>query len=970
MPSYIDLNKYQCAAVEMISGPLLIIAGPGAGKTKTLVERVIHLIVDEKVEARAILVATFTEKAAKELITRVSNRAVELAVDINLAEMYIGTLHSIFLRIIEEHRPKTTLLRNYRLLDEFEQKYLLHRSLAAFQAIEGYDTLITRQTKRWDQAESLAELVNKAAEDDLDHARLISSPSTELAVLGRITQLYRTKLIEANALDFSTIQLTMWRLISENSDVLEELRGSFGYLMVDEYQDTNAIQEKILLKLAAPRNRICVVGDDDQSLYRFRGATVRNILEFQSNFAPGECGKVELVTNYRSHPGIIDFYNRWMLSMPSKGSWVGDSGETYRHPKSILPREADFPVYESVVKVAGHETQESWNEEVLAFIKALRERGILRDNNQLAFLFKSVKGEKAIGLANYLEANGIPVFSPRSKLFFQREEVILAIGALVFIFPGLIEKHLKWNAEAHLDEWTYYQSCLTRFTMVLRSDTDTHKELRLWCARKAKAHTSLVENTNYTYTDLLYSLLAFPMFSRYVDVELDTGAKDLRPVYNLALLSQLLTRFEYLHNVIVIGKDSLTQDLRSLFNYYLRFLFDGGIGEYEDFDTYAPSGCVSFMTIHQSKGLEFPVVLVDSLNAVPRKSTEIIDRALQDHYYDEPPFEPAEKIKYFDLWRLYYTAFSRAQDLLVLTGAENRDGKGMSRLPSVYFKSVYDPLPDWKDAGLDEENLKLENVKPVNIKHEYSFTSHILLYENCPLQYKFFRELEFSPVRTNAILFGTLVHQTIEDAHKSVLAGHPEAVTRDQIALWLQGNYASLSKATRTYLAPGALRAVEKHVIRYVDHASRDWSSIQEAEVPVTLLKSDYFLKGTIDLIRGKDGSVEILDFKTEKKPDVNEAEGRIKLERYRRQLDIYAHIIEERYGKRVSRMHLYYTGAENESPYVSYDFERPRIDKTVAAIDAVVGKIESKDFDHRHIKKTEKQCGGCDVRAFCWREI
>jgi len=963
-----NLNPSQLAAVRAVDGPLLIIAGPGSGKTKTLVERIIHLVIENGIAADAILVATFTEKAAKELVTRVSNRAVEMGVDINLSEMYIGTLHSIFLRIIEEHRSRTPLMRNYRVLDDFEQKYLIHRSIPAFQALEGYGSLIPPMTKRWDQAETVAQLVNKVAEEDLDTERLLQSPTPELGILGRLAKQYRERLHAENALDFSTIQSTMWTLIAENPDVLDGLRAKIKYLMIDEYQDTNTIQEKILLTLASPLNRICVVGDDDQSLYRFRGATVANILEFQGNFRPLECTRIELVTNYRSHPGIIDFYNRWMDSIPAKGSWQGDSGENFRYPKTIAPRDGAFPEYASVVKAVGLETQEAWNEEVLAFIKALKERGILEDYNQLAFLFRSVKNPKAVALADFLESEGIPVFSPRSDLFFKREEIRLLIGAFVFLFPQLIEKHLKWQADAELKEWAYYGECLELFAAALRSEPVLHRDLRMWCAKKAKAHATLTENTNYSFANLLYELLAFPLFSRYVDGELTGGARDLRPVYNIALFSRLMTKFEFLHNVIVITPDSLTKDLRSLFNNFLRFLIDGGLGEYEDFDSFSPTGCVSFMTIHQSKGLEFPVVLVDSLNSVPRNSIEEIDKAIAAHYRTEEAFEPPERIKYFDFWRLYYTAFSRAQNLLVLTGAENRDGKGLSRSPSLYFTALYDKLPDWREAGLGADALKLETVKPPAIKHEYSFTSHILLYENCPLQYKFFRELEFSPVRTNSILFGTLVHQTIEDAHRTVLAGKPEEVTAERIAAWLGINYASLSKATRTYLAPAVLHAVEQHVNRYVQHAARDWSSIQEAEVSVSLLKPTYILKGTIDLIRGKDGSVEIIDFKTEKKPDVNEAEGRERLERYKRQLEIYAHIVEERHGRTVSRMHLFYTGAENESPYISFDFEKRKIDKTVATIGKIVEKIEAKDFDHRHIKKTEKLCNNCDVKPYCWR--
>lgn len=962
-----ELNPEQRSAAETTDGPLLIISGPGAGKTKTLVERIVHLIVDQAVPSESILIATFTEKATRELVTRVSNRGVELGADINLSEMYIGTLHSIFLRIIEEHRSKTALLRNYRVLDGFEQQYLIHRGLRAFEELEGYDLIVERTAGRWEQSQEVAQLANRAAEEDLDLERLLASPSPELAALGRLTRRYRELAAAENALDFSTIQSTLLGLLRAHPEVLDELRRNIRYLMVDEYQDTNAIQEKILLSLAAPANNICVVGDDDQSLYRFRGATVRNILEFQGKFAPGLCRKVELVTNYRSHPGIIDFCNRWMLSVPAKGSWTGDDGESFRHAKTIAPRKADFSEYSSVVKVVGAESQDSWNEEVLAFIESLKSRGQLQDYNQLAFLFKSVKSPKAIALATYLEEHGVPVFSPRSALFFEREEVKLILGALAFMFPPLIERHLKWQADAELKEWDYYRACLELFASELRADPERHEGLRKWCASKAKAHCDLRENTDYGFAALFYELLGFPMFSRYVDVDLSAGAADLRSAYNMALLSQLLAQFEFLHNIIVLTPEHLSRDLRSLFNQYLRYLIDGGIAEYEDFESAAPSGSVSFMTVHQSKGLEFPIVFVDSLNSVPRKSDEAIDAALAEHYREEESFEPVERIKYFDFWRLYYTAFSRAQDLLVLSGAENREGRGLLRLPSAYFAPLYDSLPDWRDAGLDSEHVAFAEVRPSNVKREYAFTSHILLYEDCPLQYEFFRELEFSPVRTNSILFGTLVHQTIEDVHKAVLAGEADSVTEERVHSWLEANYKSLSRATRTYLASGTLGAVEGHVRRYVERASADWSAILEAELRVALLKENYILTGSIDLLRGSGGSVEIVDFKTEKKPDVNKAEDRAKLERYRRQLEIYAHIVEERYSKRVSRMHLYYTGAKDENPLVSYDFDRAKIGRTVEALGKIVAKIEDKDFSTVGVEKSERHCKDCDIQSYCW---
>ena len=164
-----DLNDQQKQAVLTTETPLLIIAGPGTGKSKTLIERTIHLIVDKKVPAENILLATFTEKAAKELITRISNRALELGVTVNISEMLIGTLHSIFLRILDEYRQYTPLKRNYRKLDAFEQQYLIYMRHERFVDVEGIDWLINSMAMSyWSSAKTISSLVDKVAEDNID----------------------------------------------------------------------------------------------------------------------------------------------------------------------------------------------------------------------------------------------------------------------------------------------------------------------------------------------------------------------------------------------------------------------------------------------------------------------------------------------------------------------------------------------------------------------------------------------------------------------------------------------------------------------------------------------------------------------------------------------------------------------------------------------------------------------------------
>ena len=353
-----DLNDQQKQAVLTTETPLLIIAGPGSGKSKTLIERTIHLIVDKKVPAENILLATFTEKAAKELITRISNRALELGVTVNISDMLIGTLHSIFLRILDEYRQYTPLKRNYRKLDAFEQQYLIYMRHERFVDVEGIDWLInSKAMSYWSSAKTISSLVDKVAEDNIDLDLLAKCNDEKLRALAEVTRIYRTILEEENAIDFSLIQTYFWNLL-KNDKILEELRRRIRYIMIDEYQDTNVVQEQILLKIAAQHHRICVVGDDDQALYRFRGATVENILRFQEKF-PSECQKIELFKNYRSHYDIIDFYNRWMNNTWKKGqesgSWIKD-GVRYRHEKIIENAGAQTPLtapYSGVVTVMG-----------------------------------------------------------------------------------------------------------------------------------------------------------------------------------------------------------------------------------------------------------------------------------------------------------------------------------------------------------------------------------------------------------------------------------------------------------------------------------------------------------------------------------------------------------------------------------------------------------------------------------------
>ena len=956
-----DPNPQQQEAIQTTEGPLLIIAGPGSGKTFTLVERIYYLISEKNIQPEQLFVSTFTEKAAAELITRISSRLDADNIAVNLNEMYIGTFHSICLRILEENREFTRLKRNFTLLDQFDQQYFLYQGLFDYQEIEGSEDIIGKPTTSWwIRAENLMKSVNKVSEESLNPDDLLSADEPEVQALGRCYQKYQENLEAENYLDFSTIQVEALRLLDERPEILDDIRAKIRYLMIDEYQDTNTIQERILFKLAAPDFNLCVVGDDDQGLYRFRGATIRNILEFpQNNFSGKTCQQVKLTTNYRSHPDIIKFYNEWMDPPDSANfpGWTAD-GKTFRHEKEILPNtKTDFTEMSTVLKVSGDPDTENWHAEVLTFLYELKNSGALTDWNQVAFLFWSVKNPKAVALAEALEAGGIPVYSPRSNLFFDREEIRLIIGALIFLFPQFPQAR-QWNHSAKLNIWDYYdEKCVRPF--VAEVQKPENRPLLDWCRRQANVHKALTEPTDYAFSGLFYELLQFPLFSQHLGETTQGGVIDSRPARNLAAFSQLLSKYEYLHGINLFLPNSLDRHLRRLFNNFFRFLKDGGIDEYEDASEYAPSGCVSFMTIHQSKGLEFPVVIVGSMHNVPRKQHTDLDNLLQQKYYSRKPFEPLEETKFYDFWRLFYTAFSRAQNLLLLT-CQEKTGKG--RTPSKYFKPIYDPLPTWRDAAFQPEDLTLETIKDVELKNEYAFTSHITVFENCARQYKFYRGLGFAPIRRNPILFGTVVHQTIEDIHKAVLRDEEHIVTDLQIEDWFNANYTHLSRQERLYLSASGQKAALDHVLRYAHRERTTWDRLRETEVELSLVKDSYILKGHVDLIRGEDDTMEIIDFKSEQKPDLVSERDRV--EHYRRQLEVYAHIIEGRTEHTISKMHIYYTGENDGNPYVTFDKDLRSIDRTMETFDGIVARIENRDFEIA--TRPDRLCRNCDMKAYC----
>jgi DNA helicase II / ATP-dependent DNA helicase PcrA len=223
-------NPQQREAIAATEGPVLIIAGPGSGKTYTLVERIVHLIQQKGIAPESLFVVTFTEKAARELTTRISNRLEGLNIKFNLNEMYLGTFHSICLRLLEENREFTRLKRNFTLMDEFDQQYFLYQRLNEFNELENSQLVMgSPQTGRWAQSESLLRALNKVAEEALNPDVLSKAQHIEVRALATCYTKYHELLAEHNALDFSVIQFEALQLLEQNPKVLETIRSRISY---------------------------------------------------------------------------------------------------------------------------------------------------------------------------------------------------------------------------------------------------------------------------------------------------------------------------------------------------------------------------------------------------------------------------------------------------------------------------------------------------------------------------------------------------------------------------------------------------------------------------------------------------------------------------------------------------------------------------------------------------------------------
>ena len=941
-------NPEQRRAIEATEGPVLILAGPGTGKTFTLVQRTAYLIQEKGVRPEEIMLATFTNKAANELYTRISEELRFRGIKCNLHEMYIGTIHSICLRLIKEHLDDASLRKNFQPLDEVAQQQFVFLHADEL----GIDARRMNDSEVWRAAGDACRALNRFMEELVAPGELMYM-ERQRGGLGQALAQYRYLMHSFNVVDFSGQLVEVYEMLAGNPELCRRLQGQFRYIMIDEYQDTNCIQENILLTLAAPQDNICVVGDDDQALYAFRGATVQNILKFVDKVGKKRCLVVKLRDNYRSPQSIINLYSYWMSEEYARAQDWQWGGRRYVKELTARRPEADSA---AAATVSGQSSHAFWCRELFELVQELRRNPTITDYNQIAFLFHSTRRSEVQGLIDYFEEHGLKVYAPRSDMFFKRREIQLALGCLWLAFSDQVSR----LSFADRELLSYYRSAVRQVKELLQDERffDLREMLEITIPAWMLGDSSVA----CRFSTILFRLFSSEPFRVILETELSAGVAETRPLRNLARLLRFVQHYEETYDLEQLGPHNLEEHLKQFFVSYMAVLRERVVREYEDTAEYAPSGCISFLTIHQAKGMEFPVIVVGmpDYQPRPRYETDYVTQAVR--LFGKGYRQDEQKDDYLcEFWRLYYTAFSRAQDLLILTSLHGTR-------PNEWLSDLFERLPDWRDSSLKLQNIKFSAIKTPYFKPVFTYTADIGVYDDCPRLYKFRCELGVEPMERKWTCKGLLVHQTLEDINRAVIKeGLNLQEVREHIDAWLQENYLTLVMAYDSKLTAAEQQQVKDQVCRYVDYIEDSWERLCEVEQNISLLQDDYILAGQIDLLmESPDRSgVEIVDFKSSSRP-YSDKYRRSLTDFYRRQLFFYSYLLRERCGRKVEGLHLFYTGTENGDPLLSFEPDPETEGDVLADIDSTARRIMAKDFEHTSF--STYRCRYCALQWLCRR--
>jgi DNA helicase-2/ATP-dependent DNA helicase PcrA len=931
-----ELTEAQRVAATDPSPEILAIACAGSGKSRTLAFRIARLLA-QGVDPRGIVAFTFTEKAAESIKLRVSRALAAVEIDPTvLGAMYIGTIHSYCKDLLG---AMDATYRQYEVLDDNRLKLYLISRYPQLQIKQLRDA---RGGAKYFQAiAETADAWTDANEEMLDLAEVTRLDPP----LGIVLEHLAAGMDRDRFIDFTLMVRRVVEALIRRDPAAERVVGTMTHLMVDEYQDVNTLQEHLVRELHSRGVNLFVVGDDDQSIYGFRGCDVSHILDFQSRY-PG-CARHDLTHNFRSTPAIVDTAEAFAAAELGATRLAKDpTADTPAGPRDY--RVLWFP---------DRATEAGWVTQMIESLlgtEYVERDGTVRGLTpaDFAILMRSTRQEESGGAPRHAPFTdalgaasggvGIPFTLEAAGGIFDRPHVAVLRDTFELLRSGNPDRA---QARAHFDASVLSLFPRARFDDFARVLTEWGRLI----------HTPRGGTRRRVYPQrLLQDLLnAFAL----PETDLDVGM-----MHDLGVFSRILQDVETVY--LSIDSARRFQDVLNFLQNVARRGYDAATS-----DILRRPDAVTVATVHKVKGLEFPVVFVVDVEAqrFPKNNSRysgwlppaLLRDAIARGAYQTTRAEEA---------RLFYTAMTRAERYLYVSGCERLPGGRRARAPSPFSLRLSHPEISTVAAGLPAGLNPHPPVRRIDETIVPTTYSEIRYYLRCPRDFRFRKSFGFSPAITEMFGFGSSVHASVGKLHERLEEAAPsedeaEGVVRRMFHL------KHIPESGDPVNRPGGYERARESAVeivrRYARDYGEDFTRERQVEVRFEIPVSQAVITGSIDLLLRYDEEENIVDawvvdFKTmEGGPDPMDNEE-LDWTEMSLQVQLYAKAAREVLGEnaRTGAVHLLKDGQR-----VTVPVDDEAIAAAVGNVEWAVGRILESDFPMRpHPEK----CHRCDFQALC----
>lgn len=940
------LTPNQLPAAVATDREILALAGAGSGKSRTLAARVAFLVATGA-PPESLVAFTFSDKAAETIKDRVAKALTVCGLDpLLVGGMYIGTIHAWCRRVLGDMDAK---YRQFDVLDAMQlQMYLMSRypKLNLHPLRTQHSTGTGKPRRYFETLSRVSEAWQMMNDELLDPAQI----AVEDPALADALERLRAQMEQDNFIDFSLMQRLVVEALEAKNPGAAQALAPLKHVLVDEYQDVNVVQERLIELMHRDSDTLFVVGDDDQAIYGWRGADITNILEFDQRYPNAVTHK--LLTNFRSTSAIVE----------AAGTFAAQQLGATRLPKQLSAAADRDPREFGVLRFAMRmEEAEFVGDRIKELLGTRYEEpdGTVRGLTpaDFAILMRSTKVKESdktkrhTAFVNALKARGIEYALNAGGQLFERDEPAAVLSAFTLLRNGNPDR-------------TQVDGLFNSELRVAFPCADLRRVRQVFADWGSRIHAPIgpgLPRQRLFPQKLLHDLLE----------ALSVAASGFGDgvMGDLGTFSKILKDFESVY-VSVDGKDRFGDLLNFLHNV-------AGEGYETDNQMMARPDAVTVSTIHKAKGLEFPVVFVVDVTGGrfpgAKRSYKgwipapLVQRALNNGSYRTDQASEA---------RLFYTALTRAERFLYVTGSEWMPGGSQPKKVSPYAATLTHPevrrdlldpsaTPRVTPPPAIPSRRGDESVLPTTYSQIHS-------YMRCPHAYKLSVVHGFAPPIPELFGFGRAVHAAVGKVHQLYEDRAPSSAAARSVAEELF-HLKHVAPSSDPINRPGAYERAKqssaKIVAGYVDKYAKDFERKRQVELPFEVPVNRAVISGSIDLLLNFDDSDQIsdasvIDFKTMEGGDEPINNPRLQWENLSLQVQLYARGAVQVYGMnaRTGEVHLLKDGQR-----VAVPVDAEAVDAAVANVDWAVDRIIEGDFPQR---ASGKKCGNCDFRQICSQKV